>query len=64
MITPAEQEVLDSLADAWNKYIRLQEQHPEDRTEFMRAIHVAQNIVLARPTCREMNLVIKKDGGK
>lgn len=47
-LTDAENRVLKLTADVWNAYTRLPVQHPHDADEFMRAIHAAQNIVLAR----------------
>ena len=41
--------VLNALADAWNQFLKLEELHEWDRTEFMHAIHAAQHIVMARP---------------
>ncbi len=47
--TKNEYEVLELLALAWNKFIALPNQHPQDTDEFMRAIHEAQRIVGVRP---------------
>jgi hypothetical protein len=52
LLTVNESNVLRQLAEAWNQYIELPEVHPQDRDEFMRAIHAAQNIVLARPATK------------
>lgn len=52
MIKNKELEVLNSLAEAWNKFISLPEIHSDDKLEFRTAIHTAQNIILARPTLR------------
>lgn len=48
-LTPAEEELAQMLGDCFNAHQRLPEVHPHDAEEFMRAIHAAQNIVLARP---------------
>jgi hypothetical protein len=40
--------VLSLLAQAWNAFVELPEEHSADRHEFMHAIHAAQNIVFAR----------------
>jgi hypothetical protein len=40
---------LNTLADAWNQFLVLDELHEWDRTEFMHAIHACQHIVMARP---------------
>lgn len=47
-----EQEIIDLLALAWNKFLHLEEQHPCDREEFMRAIHQAQHLIMIRETRR------------
>lgn len=52
-ITKQEEAVLDMLAEAWNLFNALPVQHDSDKSEFMFAIHAAQNIVLARPMMRE-----------
>lgn len=41
--------IVQLLGDAFNLHQSLPEVHPHDQEEFMRAIHAAQNIVLARP---------------
>lgn len=47
-----EQEVLRLTAVLWEKYIALEEIHPEDNVEMMRDIHSIQNRVLSRPETR------------
>lgn len=42
----------DKLADCWNDFLQLEIMHPSERTEFMNAIHSAQNIVMARSAVR------------
>lgn len=54
ILTPDEDEVINLLASAWNKYVQLKMLHPSDQEDFMRAIHSAQNIVMSRPVAREM----------
>lgn len=51
-LTPDENRVLETLGCAWNEYCALPPMHPHDADEFMRAIHAAQNIVLARAAMR------------
>lgn len=46
--TPNEAKSLDLLAEAWNVFIADSGGHPSDREEFCRAIHAAQNIIMAR----------------
>ncbi|MBC8273391.1 MAG: hypothetical protein H8E40_00260 [Chloroflexi bacterium] len=52
MLNDQEKRVLELLADAYNLFLELEERHPCDAQEFMQAIHVAQNIVLARAALR------------
>lgn len=47
-MTKEENEVVELLADAWNKFVDLPVLHKADREEFMHALHQAQNIVMAR----------------
>jgi len=47
-----EKEILDLLALAWNEFLHLEEQHPQDKMEFMRAIHQAQHLIMIRETRR------------
>lgn len=51
-MTEDEKDVLDALAQAWNKYLRLEVYNTDDRQDFRGAIHAAQNIVLARAGTR------------
>ena len=56
LLTENEQAVLDTLAEAWNQFLKLQPIRKDiwDRTEFMHTIHAAQYIVLSRPAMREI----------
>jgi hypothetical protein len=54
-MTAEEKAVIDRLADAWNSFLKLQSEHPDDLLEFRQAIHRAQNIVLSRPTRRTLD---------
>lgn len=47
-----EDEILERFAEAWNLFLKLPAEHPDDVEEFNRAIHVAQNVVLARAGLR------------
>jgi hypothetical protein len=51
-MTPEEIRVLEALGQAWNDFAALPPLHPHDADEFVRAIHAAQNIVLARAGLR------------
>lgn len=48
MTTEAEKNVLTHLASAWNEFVKLPENHPSEREEFMHAIHAAQDILAVR----------------
>lgn len=48
-LTAQEQHVLDALGDAYNVAAVLPVIHDSDLPEIVQAIHVAQNIVMARP---------------
>jgi hypothetical protein len=54
-LTKLERSVINTLATAWSLYLNLPQEHPDDQTEFRRAIHAAQNLVLARPGRRQFN---------
>lgn len=45
------------LAHAWNKFCELPVEHNDDLDEFRRAIHAAQEKVLARPARRMCNRI-------
>lgn len=51
----SEKRVVDMLADAWNAFCELPEEHPCDAREFCSAIHVAQSLVLMRPARRDLS---------
>lgn len=55
MILPDERAVIDALVEAWNRFLTLPVEHPDDQLEFRQAIHAAQTLVLARPGRREFN---------
>jgi hypothetical protein len=54
-LTTPEILVLDTLAAAWNQFLALPITHGNDLDEFMRGIHQAQNIVMARPAFQQLN---------
>lgn len=54
-LTKMEQNVLDALVDAWNDFLELPVEHPDDVTEFRHGIHALQVQILARPTRRQFN---------
>jgi hypothetical protein len=48
MTTQEEQSVLDHLVTAWNEYLQLDVQHPNERDEFLRAMNQCQNLIAIR----------------
>lgn len=55
-----ERELLDKLGECFNNFKYLPQLHPSDLKEFQYAIHLAQNIILARPAlehryCQKLN---------
>lgn len=40
--------VLDALTEAWNTFVLLKSTHPDDLTDFRRAIHECQRILATR----------------
>ena len=55
-LNEAEIKVLNMLGECFNEYRALVVLHPCDLNEFMQAIHVAQNIILARPNTEIINV--------
>ena len=47
-MTKEEDMVIFLLCKAWDKFLKLPEDHPDDITEFGHANHAAQNIILSR----------------
>lgn len=43
-----EKEILQFLVQAWNKFVELENEHPQDTNEFCTAIHDAQKIIALR----------------
>jgi hypothetical protein len=54
-VTDEEKAVVLLLAEAWNAFLKLPVEHPDDTAEFRHAIHAAQDRVLSRSGRREMN---------
>jgi len=52
-LTPEEQSVMDDLVSAWNKFVKLEKQHPNDTEEFADAIHRLQGLLAMRPLRRQ-----------
>ena len=55
-ITDEENEVMNLLGEAWNKFTALPVLHGSDKADFQYAIHLAQNIILARVGMRSLNI--------
>lgn len=53
-ITPAERTIVERLAEAWNLFNDLPQMHPDDRREFVTAIHQAQ-LIIAMRTAQRVN---------
>jgi hypothetical protein len=53
-LTPKETEVMDNLVNAWNSYVSLPIEHPDDTSEFRHAFHSLQHMILMRPTRRRI----------
>ncbi len=60
-ITEEEKQIIGILGEAYKKFIRLPILHTADQREFMHAIHIAQNIVLARSALRQEGFIILED---
>lgn len=50
-----ERKIVEMLGEAWNAYLLLPVEHPNDHAEMMRAIHAAQALVLMRMGRRALN---------
>ena len=59
-LTEKENEIVNKLADVWNLFYLLDQMHPSDIAEFKVAIHTAQNIILSRPTMRQLAFTEEK----
>lgn len=55
MLTPAEKLLVEELGLIWNRFLALPNEHPNEQPEFCQAIHLCQNMILARPGRREIN---------
>jgi hypothetical protein len=54
-VTEQEAKVVGLLAEAWNEFLKLPQEHPMAQQEFCTAIHECQDKVLARGGRREIN---------
>lgn len=56
-LTKKEVLVIDKLAEAWSLFLGLEVIHAADKPEFAFAVHLAENIVLARLAWRSVGFV-------
>ena len=56
-MTEDEEKALHALVVAWNLFVALPVEHPDDTTEFRHGIHALQDKILSRPTRREISKV-------
>ena len=47
-LTDEEGKIMDLLIEAWDRYIKLPEQHPTEIDEFGQGIHICQNLLAIR----------------
>ena len=52
-LTQLEGEVMDALITAWNKFVGLQRQHPDEQRDFADGIHKCQDLLAVRIARRE-----------
>ena len=56
-----EKEVLDDLVNAWNKFVKLDKEHPEEINDFADGIHKCQYVLAMRIARQvEPSIFIKK----
>ncbi len=53
-LTNPERQTIAKLAEAWNLFLALPSNHPDDMHDFRKAIHDAQRIIMARPAYRDL----------
>lgn len=56
-MTEQEVRVLNMTKDAWNAFLQLPIQHPDDVNEFRIHIHALQNMIYAREGIRKMQQI-------
>jgi hypothetical protein len=60
-LTDQERKVLNLLAEAYNEFIKLPVQHPSHQREFEQGTHVLQQLVMSRPTARDLGFIYNGD---
>jgi MoxR-like ATPase len=53
-MTAGESAAFNHLVSAWNEFVLLPVEHPDDLTEFRQGIHALQHMLLARPARRAL----------
>lgn len=63
-LTDQEGKVMDALIAAWNEFVKLEQQHPNELTDFSDGIHRCQDLLAIRIARREYpeGWPIKKKG--
>lgn len=59
LLSDDEIQITQKLGEIWGLFLELPQLHPDDEDEFRFAIHAAQNIILARPGCRQVALGVR-----
>jgi hypothetical protein len=60
LLSQEESDLVRKLGECFSDFTKLPVLHPADEDEFMRAIHAAQNIVLARPAFLDVNSPVEE----
>ena len=55
-LTPKEKAILEKTSELWNMLVSLPGDHPDDISEFRLYIHRVQDMIMARPTRRQMRI--------
>jgi hypothetical protein len=53
-MTEQEREIVETLGDIWNLFLKLPVEHPMGRVEFAKNLHALQNHVAARCVFRQL----------
>lgn len=56
-LTDEEHRVVKKLGEAWNLFLELPFQHPDDQPDFRKAIHEGQRLILARVGMRGIKTI-------
>ena len=47
-----EKQLIDLTCQLWNKFVKFPQQHPCDKDEFCKALHIIQHLIMIRETRR------------